>query len=160
MCNLCRCRHLLSHNQYKVHTVHPFGGRWRFDIAIIFGYDICFLFPKYFWLLPDEIVCRLDTFARHIPKEKICMPKASEIIAWSKIQPNPSWLCWLLSVLLSSPPFAVPYLEPLLRFALPVNIDWVAASSRVASHHIASLFGFFFVFYSIIVICNCVCVCW
>lgn len=42
MCNLCRCRHLLSHNQYKVHTVHPFGGRWRFDIAIIYSYDFCF----------------------------------------------------------------------------------------------------------------------
>lgn len=150
MCNLCRCRHLLSHNQYKVHTVHPFGGRWRFDIAIIYSYDFFLISEIFLIALPDEIACRLDTFARHIPKGKICMPKASEIIAWSKIQPNPSWLCWLLSPL----PFPsrlsfhlAPYLEPLLRFALPVNIDWVAASSRVASHHIASLFGFFFLFF-------------
>lgn len=159
------CRHLLSHNQYEVHS----AAFWR-QVALWYSYNFqlwffCFFFLKYFWLLPDEIVCRLDTFARHIPKKNLhakserdnCMiqnptkPKLTLLTTQSTPPSSLSLFIFSLRSLLGA--------TPSLCAACEYRLSCRLVSSRVASHHIASLFDFFFVFYSIIVICNCVCVC-
>lgn len=148
MCNLCRCRHLLSHNQYKVHTVHPFGGRWRFDIAIIYSYDFCF-----FQNISDCSGWRNRVSFRHFrathSKRKNLHAKSERDNCMIQNPTKPK----LTLLTTQSPPLSLPPLfssgsllgaTPSLCAACEYRLSCRLVSRRIASHRVSLRFFFLF----------------